>query len=68
MKAFTLICSLALGFLAISCSSPRTSVTTDDQSGRVLLKIQPQSAEVFVDGQKIGKAYDFNGSAAVLKS
>ncbi len=67
MKSVTSIL-LAVFFIAlVGCSSPRTSVTTDDQSGRVMIKVIPQSSDVYVDGQKVGKAYDFNGSSAVLK-
>ena len=53
--------------LLIGCTAPRTTVKTDDQSGRIRLRVEPGHAEVLVDGQTMGKARQFDGSSAVLK-
>lgn len=61
---------LVVSLVAISltaCSAPRTNVTTDDQSGTIIIKAKPSSSIVIVDGVEVGKGYDFSGSAKVLK-
>ena len=61
-----LILSLAPAFL-LACAAPRTTVQTDDQSGRVRFNVEPGYAEVLVDGNSVGKARQFDGSSSVLK-
>lgn len=56
----------AAAFLA-ACASPRTAVQTDDQSGRIRFKVEPNHAQVVVDEKSLGKAREFDGSSAVLK-
>lgn len=63
MKVYAILMALALG----ACTTSRTAVVTDDQSGTVELRVVPSSAEVYVDQKLVGKAYDFNGSAQVMK-
>ena len=70
MKTFKILGLLgvsALTLLASSCSSPRTTIKTDDQSGTVQIRVVPSGSLVEVDGTVVGKGYDFSGSAAVLK-
>lgn len=71
MKIFR---TLAKTFAAVSCclllshcAAPRTTIRTDDQSGSIVFKVKPSNAEVSIDGTVVGKARDFDGSAAVLK-
>jgi hypothetical protein len=58
---------LASAVFLFACAAPRTTVKTDDQSGTIRFKVQPGSALVTVDGRSMGKAREFDGSAAVLK-
>lgn len=56
-----LLCSLA------ACTAPRTTVTTDGQSGSILFKATPGSADVYLDENPVGKAREFNRTASVMK-
>ena len=62
-----LFVSLIPALLLLACAGPRTTVKTDDQSGRVRFRVYPSFAEVVVDGQTLGKARNFDGTSAVLK-
>lgn len=66
---FGLGAALVLGSLPLlsGCSAPRTAVKTDDQAGTLVFKVVPGFAEVYVDGEKQGKAREYNGESAVLK-
>lgn len=62
-----ILLSLISSFLLLACAAPRTTVQTDDQSGRIRFRVQPNHAEVLVDGRSMGKARQFDGTSAVLK-
>lgn len=62
-----ILLSLISSILILACAAPRTTVQTDDQSGRIRFRVQPNHAEVLVDGRSMGKARQFDGTSAVLK-
>lgn len=62
-----MIVSLIPALLLLACAAPRTTVKTDDQSGRIRFRVHPSSAEVVVNGQELGKARRYDGTSAVLK-
>lgn len=66
MRNFMLVLMPAL--LIAACASPRTTVQTDDQSGRIRLRVDPNHAQVLLDDRAMGKARQFDGSSAVLKA
>lgn len=59
---------LAPAVLIAACAAPRTTVQTDDQSGRIRLRVDPGHAQVVLDDRAMGKARQFDGSSAVLKA
>jgi len=60
---------IVLSFSMVGCSvvPHSTSVVTDDQSGTLVFHVQPEDADIFVDGQYMGEAYQFNGKKRKIK-
>jgi PEGA domain len=65
-----LLGSLAVLSVAIlpGCgSAPQEMIRTDSQAGRVIFKVDPNKATVFIDGVERGLARDFDGTPAILE-
>lgn len=58
---------LAFSLLTVGCAAPRTSVQTMDEKGTMVFKVKPSDAEVSIDGNSVGKAREYDGSAKVMR-
>jgi hypothetical protein len=59
---------LSLGVSLPACgSAPQEMIRTDSQAGRVIFKVEPKKAQVFIDGVERGLARDFDGTPAILE-
>ena len=46
--------------LALSCTLPKTKVTQQGSEGLLKVNIQPEDAEIWIDGVFLGIAVDYN--------
>ena len=65
-RGYAIALVLAIAFIgAAGCISESTKGITDE--GFVVFKVEPSSAEIWVDGHLEGKAREFSGSRKVLR-
>ncbi len=68
LLALTLLCAVCAGTLFQACgSAPQEMIRTDSQAGKVIFKVDPKKASVFIDGVERGLARDFDGTPAILE-
>lgn len=67
MKSIYLFLAVLSLCLLTACTAPKTTVTTDGQSGSILIKVVPGKASVYLDEKEVGKAFEFNGTSSVMK-
>ncbi|MGB9736605.1 MAG: PEGA domain-containing protein [bacterium] len=65
-KKYFLLASLMLLLLA-GCGMPKETLKAVGNEGLLKIIAEPSSAEVYVDGNFVGKAKEFNGNPGLLK-
>ncbi len=58
---------LSLILIGIGCGMPTETLRAVGNEGLVKVVAEPSSAMVYVDGNLVGKAHDFNGNPGLLK-
>jgi PEGA domain len=70
LKRIVLTASVLFLFLAFflpGCGLPTETLKAVGNEGLLKIVAEPGSAEVYVDGNFVGKAHDFNGNPGLLK-
>lgn len=57
---------LLIGFLIIASCMPATTVRTLDTRPSIAIQGAPEGSMLYIDGQKIGMANDYNGQPKTL--
>jgi hypothetical protein len=65
MRSILAACGLLL--LYSCCSGPASSVKTVGNEGKIKFLVEPENAIVYVDGEKKGKADQFDGDPDYLE-
>ncbi len=65
-RKLVLIVSLGF-FLFIGCGMPAETLKAVSNAGLVKIVAEPSSADVYVDGNYVGRAKDFNGNPGLLR-
>lgn len=63
----TSVLSLFLSLFLLGCGMPTETLKAVGNEGLLKIVAEPSSAEVYVDGNFIGKAHDFNGNPGLLR-
>ncbi len=67
MQKFILPMVLLMFSLVLGCGMPHATLTAVSNAGLVKILAEPSSAQVFVDGNAVGEARDFNGNPGLLR-
>jgi hypothetical protein len=63
----TIFIASMLIILMIGCGMPKETLKAVGNEGLLKIVAEPSSAEVYVDGNFVGKAKEFNGNPGLLK-
>ncbi len=61
------IAAIMISLMLLGCGMPSETLKTVGSEGIVKIIADPGNADVYVDGNYIGKAYRFNGNPELLK-
>lgn len=65
-KKYLLVTAVIIIFF-IGCGMPKETLKAVGNEGLLKIVAEPSSAEVYVDGNFVGKAKEFNGNPGLLK-
>ncbi|HDH97345.1 MAG TPA: PEGA domain-containing protein [Proteobacteria bacterium] len=67
MRIASILALAAVAVLFVSCMTPQAEVKGQGNEGLIAIFVKPSDALVYVDGQLVGKAHEFDGRPGYLQ-